>query len=708
MDEMHKDNPELELEDILREFGDFEEDTQLSEEDILLWGPESEQVSDEDVLLYDPDAPQEPEEDILIWGKEAEYTPSPVHAPSQDTVRLDDITRAVKEQTQTTESTIRFTPVGGEEEDAPVIILPPEPETEPYSEEWEPEYEQPMGEYVPLEPLVFRPKSRLHELKKKLIAGPEKRYYELMEKGLGKLQLAILANAVVAVLSAAATGMFALGIFPEGRIRLLVFGQFLALLISALLGSYQLIEGVTDLLKRRFSPNTLLLFSFIACVADGILCLRQVRVPCCAPFSLNVTMSLWAAYQRRNTEIGQMDTLRKATRLDSVVLQEGYYQDRPGFLRGQGNVEDFMDHYTELSDPEKTLSTYSLIALFAALGIGVLTAVLRGVAAGLQFFGAALLVGMPATAYITLSRPMAILQRRLHRLGTVLCGWRGVMGLNKNAVLPLNDTDLFPGASAKLNGLKFYGSRNPDQVVAYGAAVIIADGGGMAALFTQLLESRNGYHYEVETLRSYPNGGIGGVVNGEPVLVGSLSFMNEMGVEMPQGTKVNQAVYVAVDGVLNGVFAIAYSKMKSAAIGLTTLCTYRNLTPILTAGDFMLTDEFIRRKFGVNTKRILFPERKVRQQLAAMVADPEAEALALTTRDGLASFAYAVTGARALRTASVLGAGVHIFAGALGLLTMLVLTLVDADYLLTPGNLLLFELVWMIPGLLITEWTRSI
>ena len=708
MDEMHKDNPKLKLEDILREFGDFEETSQQTEEDILLWEPESEQMSDEDILLYDPDAPKEPEEDILIWGREAEYVPAHTQAPSSDTVRLDDITRAVKEQTQTTESTIRFTPVGGEDEDAPMIILPPEPETEPYSEEWEPEYEQPMGEYVPLEPLVFRPKSRLHELKKKLIAGPEKRYYELMEKGLGKLQLAILANAVVAALSAAATGMFAMGIFPEGRMRFLVFGQFLALLLSALLGSYQLIEGVTDLLKRRFSPNTLLLFSFIACVADGILCLRQVRVPCCAPFSLNVTMSLWAAYQQRNTEIGQMDTLRKATRLDSVVLQEGYYQDKPGFLRGQGNVEDFMDHYTEPSDPEKKLSTYALIALFVAVGIGVLTAILRGVASGLQFFGAALLVAMPATGYITLSRPMAILQRRLHKLGTVLCGWRGVMGLNKNAVLPLNDTDLFPGASAKLNGLKFYGSRNPDQVVAYGAAVIIADGGGMAPLFTQLLESRNGYHYEVETLRSYPNGGIGGIVNGEPVLVGSLSFMDEMGVEMPQGTKVNQAVYVAVDGVLNGVFAIAYSKMKSATIGLTTLCTYRNLTPILTAGDFMLTDEFIRRKFGVNTKRILFPERKVRQQLAAMTADPEAEALALTTREGLASFAYAVTGAKALRTASVLGVGVHIFAGALGLLCMLVLTLVDAGNLLTPGNILLFELAWMIPGLLITEWTRSI
>lgn len=678
MDEMQNNRSELELEDILREFGEPEEVIQ-----------------------------PEVEEDVRVWGTEP--VQNQVTQTTQDTVRLDEITRAIKAQAQVSEQTIRFTPVGGEEEEEPPqIILPPEPETEPYSDGWEPEYEQPMGEYVPLEPLVFRPKSRLSELKKKLVAGPEKRYYELTEQGLGKLQLAILANGVVAILSAIATGLYAMGSIPDDRMRFLVFGQFLALLLSALFGSYQLMEGVSDLVKRRFSPNTLLLFSLVACIADGVLCLQQVRMPCCAPFSLNVTMSLWGAYQRRNTELGQMDTLRKAIRLDSVVLQEAYYEDKPGFLRGQGQVEDFMESYQELSGPEKTLNAYSLIALFVAVGIGVLASVLKDLVSGLQFFGAALLVAMPATAYITVSRPTAILQRRLHKLGTVICGWRGVMGLSTKAAFPLSDTDLFPGASAKLNGLKFYGSRNPDQVVAYGTAVIVADGGGMVPLFTQLLESRNGYHYEVETLRSYPNGGIGGIVNGEPVLVGSLTFMQEMGVDMPDGAKVNKAVYVAVDGVLNGVFAFSYGKMKSAAVGLTTLCSCRDLTPILTACDFMLTDAFLRKKFGINTKRIVFPERKIRQRLAEVKANNDNEALALMTQGGLPSFAYAVTGARALRTATVFGVTIHLLAGIIGLLTMLVLTVVDAGYLLTPGNLLLFELAWMIPGLLITEWTRSI
>ena len=490
--------------------------------------------------------------------------------------------------------------------------------------------------------------------------------------------------------------------------RFLVFGQFLGLLLSAVLGSYQLIEGISDLTRRRFSLNTLLVFSLVACVADGILCLAQVRVPCCAPFSLNMTMALWRAYQKRNTELGQMDTMRKAVRLDSLAAQPDYFDGKTGFLRGEGQVEDFMETYQELSAPERIINRYALIALFVSLCIGVLAGVLHSVTMGIRCFSASLLVAVPSSMYITLSRPEAILERRLHKLGTVICGWQGVVGLKGKGAFPLMAEDIFPSGSVRMNGLKFYGSRNPDQVVAYGAAVIMADGSSIAPLFSQLLDSRNGYHFEVQELRCYDNGGIGGVVNNEAVLVGTLSFMREMGVEMPEGARVSQAVYVAVDGMLGGVFAINYNKVKSAAVGLTTLCAYRGLTPVMTAVDFVLTEEFIGKKFGVHTNRIAFPGRKKREALRAVEPDVDAPVLALTTRDGLAGVAYGVTGARALYSASRLGMIVHILGGALGLLIMLALTIVKADWLLTPANLLLFELIWMIPGLLITEWTRAV
>lgn len=671
MSEQEKNAPEFDIEDILKEFG---------------------QPCDEEMQSTETQAEEENQ------------------SVSGDTMRLDEISKAVRQETDVTDETVRFTPVGqkDETEEEPQIILPPEPETEPYSEEWEPEYEQPISDYVPLQPIVFRPKSRLQELKRKLIEGPEKRYYELVEQGTLKIQLAIAANFLVALASVAATALYAAEGVPQERMRLMVFGQLLGLLLSAALGSYQLMDGIADLGKRRFSVNTLLVFSLIACVADGMFCLSQVRVPCCAPFSLNMTMSLWGEYQRRSTEMGQMDTMRKAVHLDSLELREDVYDGKPGYLRAEGQVEDFMDRYRVVSGPERVLDGYALAALLVSLGIGVTAGLLHTPISGIRFFSAALLVAVPATSYITVTRPMAILERRLHKYGTVLCGWDGVKGLNRKAVFPLMDTDLFPAGSVKMNGLKFYGSRNPDQVVAYGTAVIVADGSGLAPLFSQLLESRNGYHYEVQTLRSYDNEGIGGIVNDETVLVGTLEFMQKMGVEMPQSTRVSEAVYVAVDGVLNGVFALSFVRTKLSAMGLTTLCAYRGLTPVMGNGNFMLNEEFIHEKFGVKTSRMAFPERTDRERIATMQPDEDATVLALTTKEGLAGMAYAVTGARALRTASVAGVVIHMIGGILGLLIMLALTVLDAQYLLTPSNLLLYELVWMIPGLLITEWTRSV
>lgn len=664
----------------------------------------------EDILkeFGHPDAPDGGEEDVRIWDGNVPEAPQSEGTVPEDTVRLDEITRAVKKLEMDPDATVRFTPVNAAQTEEPAPVFPAaEEKAEPFSDDWEPEYEQPIGDYVPPEPIVFRPKSRLRELKRKLVEGPERRYYELAEQGLGKLQAAIFLNLLVTVAAAGSTALYALGMVQQDRIRLLIFGQFLALLLSALLGSYQLMEGFGDLIRRRFSLNTLLLFSLIACAVDGVLCLQQVRIPCCAAFCLNMTMSLWSAYQKRSSEMSQMDTMRKAIRLDSLVSCPDYYEGRPGYLRSEGQVEDFMDTYSEPSGAEKTLSVYALAALFVSLGIGITAGVMHSLHFGVQAFCAASLVAAPASAHIALSRPMALLQRRLHKHGTVICGWQGVREMSKAAVFPLTDTDLFPAGSAKMNGMKFYGSREADEVVAYATALITAGGGSMAPLFSQLLESRSGYHYQAENLQSYP-GGIGAEVNGEAVLAGSLSFMQSMGVDMPAGTRVNQAVYVAIDGELSGVFAITYAKMKASATGLTTLCAYRKLTPVMTTGDFMLTESFLRSKFGINTRRIAFPARDVRQELASREPEEDAPALALMTRDGLAGAAYAVTGSRALRSASITGVVIHMLGGILGLLSMLALAIVDAAYLLTPANILLYEMIWMIPGLLITEWTRSV
>lgn len=679
---------EFSLEAIMREFGGEEETVTEKTPEEFLSAAEEEALKEytPEVQLHTQQPDPEADPEVIAGGTIRFEAISDVKGTVRNAVTIDD----------------------EEEEDTPVLPSQPEETTEPYSESWEPEYEQPIAEYIPPNPIPFRPRSRLRELKKKLVEGPERLYYDMAEKGFVRVQLGMLLSFLLVILCAVTTVLFALDMIPESRIRLMVFIQFWAMLLSALLGCGRLIDGVSDLFRGKVSLNTMLVFTFLLCCVDGVLCLKQVRIPCCAAFSLQVAMSMWNEYHKRYIRMGKLDTMRKATRLDSLTAVEDYHEGSKGLLRGEGQVEDFMDTLDQPSRPEKITRIYAIAAMGVTLAVGLAAGVLHGWQTGIHVAAVTALAALPASMFVTLSRPMALLERRLHNLGTVLCGWRGVEGLSGKAEFPLDNDDLFPVGSVKLNGVKFFGNRQPDDVVAYATALVSRNGGAMEYLFTHLLDSRNGIHYEAQEFRFYEEGGIGGVVCGEPVLAGSIRFLENMGVEIPKGVSIDQAVCVAIDGELCGLFAIAYGKDRDCDAGVATLSTYSRLKSVIVTDDFMVTEEFIADRFRVKTKRFLFPDRDMRAQLRERKPEPGETAHALITSTGLAPFAYAVTGARAVKSASYAGTIVHMAGGTLGILMMLALGILGATELLTPISMFLYELVWLIPGLLITEWTRSI
>jgi len=696
---MENNNELQELDDILNELHD------LVQKDV----PEVEADEELQKLLDLPDITVTP-----VVVKEPEALTAEVSADAAPESDAKEIPEATLEA-----ATVMFSPISNEsfsgseeitgeftlEETLQIPDVDPTP-TKEIPAAAEPAFE--VEETFTPPPILFTPRSRLKELKKELVAGPEKRYYELSEIGTGRLQLALLLNVIVVLICAAVTTMFTLNMVPENRLRLVIFSQVLSMLVSALLGSHLMIDAVADLLKGRFTVNTLLTITFAACLVDGIFCLMELRVPCCAAFSLEMTMALWARLQKRNTEMGQLDTMRKAVRLNGIVKVDDFYNGKDGLLRKNGQVSDFMDTYQKPSTPEVLQSIYAALSLLVCIGIAGFAGALHGVSMAVQIFSTSLLVAVPASFFVSISRPMAILETRLHMVGTVICGWAGVRDLIGKAVFPLKDQDLFPQGSVKLNGVKFYGDRNPDEVVSYSASLIGVCGGALVPVFQQLLKSRNASALKVDTFRNYGEGGIGGEIQGEPVLLGTLKFLQDMGVEIPEGTMVNQAVYAAIDGQLCAVYAISYAKMRSAAAGLVTLNSYRKITLVKLPGDFMLTEEFLRSKFNIKGKRVLFPAREEGILLSRFRPEPSEPVLALTTRDELISSAYAISGARALRQSTRLGVAIHLLGGILGMVIMLALGYLGSTELLTPTNVLLYQLIWAIPGLLVTEWTRVI
>ncbi len=710
--------PEFTLEDIMAEFGS---DTPEDEAALKPSGEEAPEAAPEQPAPEAPESPEAPEEapaqePVEEAPEEAPESPeqeeaeaaeeASAEAVTDDTVRLDSLDQLPAPKWLDPELA---EPV--EEDDRATRVIPtPEEQAALLQETAVPEEAAQSfrmhTENIPTaQPIPFR--SRLSDLKRKLVAGPEKRYYDLTEEGLGKVQIAIFLNFLIVVLCAGGTGLYAAGMVMANRMRLLVFSQVLAMMVSALLGCYVLMDGIADLFTGKFSLNSMLFLTLAACGADAVFCLQELRVPCCAAFSLEMTFALWNRSLRRSTEIGQMDTLRKANRLDSIIKVPEYFGSRAGILRDDGRVEDFMEHYAKRSAPEKTLNIYALLSFLACIGIAVLAGVRHDMSLAVQVFSTSMLVAVPASAFVSQSRPGAILERRLHMVGTVLCGWQGVKALCGKASFPLFDRDLFPNGSIKLNGVKFFDDADPELTIAAAASLMAVNGGSLEPVLTQLRKSRNGRECAVEEFQAHADG-ISGLVEGQPMLLGSVEFLTEHGVEVSESARIHQAVYCAMGGRLTAVFAINYSRTKAAAAGLVTLNSCRKVRPLVLTRNFMIDSQLIKEKFSIRTKRFDFPDRDIREGLEDFVPENPPVSAALTTQLHLSSAAYAVSGARALRTSSRFGAILHIFAGIVGMLIMAALAWLGDLQLLSPVNVLLYQAVWMVPGLLITEWTRTV
>lgn len=657
-------------------------------------------------------------EEIMKEFGSAEPEPEPVSQPEPEAAPVSGDTIVMPPLQASPEAAIVGDTLIFETIDAPEIepaaemeafaaLEPAVAETEPFSEDWEPEYEEPMGEYTPKAPIPFPTKNRLRALRQKLVAGPERRFQDLSEIGIGKLQIGIVLNFVLAALSIGLTVGYTLGFFSPERLRTVIFCQLLLAMLAALVGSYRMLDGIILLLRGRFTLDASLFIAFAVCVADGLLCLYEQRLSCSSLFCLQVLFAQAGAYQRRSTELSQMDVLRKANDLTALVKVEDFWKAHPGYVTRDGEPEEFLDHYRKPSAPEKALSLYAIIALIVSAGLAIAVGVLKNMATGIQIFMIAQLMTLPVTAFVSMSRPTAILQNRLHRLGAVICGWQGIRAAEKHSVFPLTHADLFPEGTIKMNGVKFYGTVDPGRVVSYTTALISAEESGMLRVFHLMPRSRDSAEHTVEDFTEHP-GGIAGLVDGYPVLVGTAQCMEASGISLPENSKIPHAIYAAVDGQLSGVFAVSYSRSKFSAQGVRTLCGDRRVVPAVIACDFMLTPRFLREKLSVNSKRLVFPDRATRLELSRLQPAENCTVIALMTREGLASKAYALTGARALQGALKAGAAVHILGGILGLTAVAVLTLCGGIALLTPTNLLLYTALWSIPGLLITEHTRYI
>lgn len=490
----------------------------------------------------------------------------------------------------------------------------------------------------------------------------------------------------------------------DGNLAFTAYILLALLLLTAALAYDIFKDAVQKLKKTQFSAASLVAFMLIVVVADTVQAAATDRVPFCTVAAIPVLFLLWDKYDGITGILTTLRTVSDIKEPKGIVEVSDVMKGRVGLSRAEGSVDDFMSKYETQPPTVKLMRFYAPAAAVVCVFVSALIASKSGT----PFFwvlSLLLLGAIPLIGILNFSRLFSILSKRLRDSKAALCGWYGAETFGDEHSILVGDADLFPESNIKFNGIKMI-SPNADRVIAYAAAAMKAVDSVLYPLFEEELRSRNGRHYRVDRYRFYENGGIGAQIAGDIVLLGTLDFMKRMGVHMEGGMKLKQAVYTSVNGELAAVFAIKYTPKESVSRGLTAIAGNRHFRTIFVTRDFLLTPELIREKYEISLSNTAYPPIKERIRLSETEFKEKGKQGALMADESFGSFTDAAAGGRVLKSAVKICMLLTVFNGIIGALLMSLLAYQNGFEAATALNLLLYELIWAIPTLLLTGWTR--
>ncbi len=465
----------------------------------------------------------------------------------------------------------------------------------------------------------------------------------------------------------------------------------LALLVIALLMSYPVLwQGLKDLFRLRISLYTIGSVSAVVCLIYSFTHPHTVYAP------LVTTQLFFLMQSLVNEQAALFYTARTLTGFQTpmgVCNAPQLLAETPSLRRDPGNVADFMSKLKVSSLPQDLFCVYASILLTL---LPILSFFLSR-SADLPYMQVWLLLLMGSVPYagmLCYFKPFRALARRLSKYGGALCSWHGAQIFGGKHTILLRDGDLFPRKGISSNGMKLYNGHEMTKIISYALAALEKADSPLRYLFEDMLREQYGKRSRVGEYRFYDYGGIGVEIGQDIVLVGNLSFIRSMGVHMPAGTRVRQAVYISVNGELAGIFALKYRPNASTRDGLRDVLANRNFSIILATRDFLITPELIAAKYSLPTETMGFPDYSERLRLSATDPEQAMSQGALIAEDTFGALAVTVAAGRTLKNCALATTSLTLCAGALGLLLTILLIAWNALSVATPMHIVSFQLLW--------------
>ncbi len=543
---------------------------------------------------------------------------------------------------------------------------------------------------------------------------PPQELFRRYNKGLGLLKLRTVLVFLLCLPLLYLTAAPSMGITLPGMLAgepvMALYAQAALLGAAMLLGADAVGRGLWHLLTLRVELDSLMALSCCAALADALtmplLEGTAGRTPYCAAAALALGFDLCGTYCKRKGLRLACRTAASASEPYLVTLDENKWNGRDAYAKWSGEPIGFGRQIQASDGAQRIYHIAAPLLLIACLLFSILSSVGQKRPEDIIWcLSATLAAGASLSSTLCYGLPWRSVSMRLAKSGAALAGWDGITGTGGSAGVLLTDGDLFPPGTVSLNGIKIFGDFSVEKVVGITATLIRDSGCGLEKIFHDLLRSQGAVYRRSREFCCYEGGGVSAVIRDESVLVGSASFMHLMEVTLPQGLNVKNAVFCAIDGELAGIFALKYTLHGTVEPAIGALIRNR-ISPVLATRDFNIIPEMLRQRFKLPADKMEFPAVERRVELSSDRQQHSELLTAVLCREGVGPFTEAAVGGKRLRLAVRISAGLACLGSCLGVLLAFYLTFMAAYDSLTPLNLLVFLLMWLVPTLLISDWVN--
>lgn len=469
-------------------------------------------------------------------------------------------------------------------------------------------------------------------------------------------------------------------------------------------------NGILSLIRKKPGAESLISLSAIV-TAIGALHIAisgnsDLGLPFCGVSALSMTFALWGEKLSCDNFAVSFYTAGQAKNPSVIVSEAGIDDEGCALAKVARPVTGFV-RTAEASDIFE--GSYKLLApifIVAAIVLSLFCSLASSSKPNfMHTLGASISITASLSAFLGFSLPFSVSAKRLAQSGVAIAGYSGCAEIGSNRRVIITDTDIFPPRAISIGDISIAEDVNPQKAISYTGSMVSAAGLGIAPVFTQLMRKNGCVMQKVEDFACHEGGGIIARINGETVYVGTVSFMQLMGVRIPRNTAIRTTVYTAINDVLAGYFSMEYTAMASVQRALVSLLSGSG-EPVFAIRDFNITPMLLKQKFRLPTGNYDFPSFADRYRISASEFEETGTVAAMFTRGSLNSFAGLCKRGRRLYISLRIIAALSVIGSVIGMALMLALCWNAAYASASCGNIITYMLLWLVPVLVISFGLR--